>query len=72
MPADIRFGVYELDLAAMELRKHGVIIRVQEQPFRVLAALLEKPGQVVTRGELKRCIWGDGTFVDFDQSLTKR
>src|SRR3954467_16000967 len=71
MPADIRFGVYELDLAAMELRKHGIVIRLQEQPFRVLATLLDKPGEVVTRDELKQRVWPDGTFVDFDQSLNK-
>jgi DNA-binding winged helix-turn-helix (wHTH) protein/Tol biopolymer transport system component len=66
----IRFGVYELDRDAMELRKHGVPIRLQEQPFRVLAMLAERPGEIVTREELQQKIWGD-TFVDFDQSLNK-
>jgi eukaryotic-like serine/threonine-protein kinase len=66
----IRFGVYELDRDAMELRKHGVPIRLQEQPFRVLAMLAERPGEVIAREELQEKIWGN-TFVDFDQSLNK-
>src|ERR1700744_5361543 len=66
----IRFGVYELDRDAMELRKHGVPIRMQEQPFRVLAMLAARPGEVITREELQKKIWGN-TFVDFDQSLNK-
>src|ERR1700744_6818354 len=66
----IRFGVYELDRDAMELRKHGVPIRMQEQPFRVLAMLAARPGEVITREELQKQIWGN-TFVDFDQSLNK-
>jgi DNA-binding winged helix-turn-helix (wHTH) protein len=67
----IQFGVYELDLDAMELRKHGVRIRLQDQPFRVLARLIEQPGEIVTREQLKERIWADDTFVDFDQSLNK-
>jgi DNA-binding winged helix-turn-helix (wHTH) protein len=70
MPAKIRFGVYELDSDAMELRKHGVPIRLQQQPFRVLASLAGRPGEIVTREELQQQIWGN-TFVDFDQSLNK-
>src|SRR3984885_6196940 len=70
MPGKIRFGVYELDRDAVELRKHGVLIRLQEQPFRVLAMLTERPGEVITREELQEQIWGS-TFVDFDQSLNK-
>jgi DNA-binding winged helix-turn-helix (wHTH) protein/Tol biopolymer transport system component len=70
MSGRIRFGVYELDRDAMELRKHGVPIRLQEQPFRVLAMLAERPGKVITREELQEQIWGN-TFVDFDQSLNK-
>src|SRR5580704_12096728 len=66
----IRFGAYELDQDAMELRKDGAPIRLQEQPFRVLALLAERPGQIVTREELREQIWGN-TFVDFDQSLNK-
>jgi DNA-binding winged helix-turn-helix (wHTH) protein len=70
MPGKIRFGVYELDRDAMELRKHGVLLRLQEQPFRVLAMLAERPGEIITREQLQERIWGD-TFVDFDQSLNK-
>ena len=62
--------MYELDRDAMELRKHGVLIRLQEQPFRVLAMLAERPGEIITREELQEQIWGN-TFVDFDQSLNK-
>src|ERR1017187_1640195 len=70
MSGKIRFGVYELDRDAMELRKHGVPIRLQEQPFRVLAMLAVRPGEVINREELQEQIWGN-TFVDFDQSLNK-
>jgi len=71
MSGRIRFGVYELDADAMELRKHGMVIRLQEQPLRVLAALVARPGEVVTREQLQLRIWGKDTFVDFDQSLNK-
>src|ERR1700728_686649 len=70
MPGKIRFGVYELDRDAVELRKHGVLVRLQEQPFRVLAMLAERPGEVITREQLQEEIWGN-IFVDFDQSLNK-
>ncbi len=70
MSSKIRFGVYELDRDAMELRKHGVPIRLQEQPFRVLAMLAVRPGEVIAREELQEQIWGN-TFVDLDQSLNK-
>jgi cholera toxin transcriptional activator len=65
----LRFGVFELDLAAGELRKNGARLRLQEQPFQVLAALLQNAGQVVTRDELREKIWPADTFVDFDHSL---
>src|ERR1700734_2694081 len=70
MPDKSRFGVYELDRDAMELRKRGVLLRLQEQPLRVLAMLAVRPGEVITREELQERIWGS-TFVDFDQSLNK-
>jgi DNA-binding winged helix-turn-helix (wHTH) protein/Tol biopolymer transport system component len=70
MAHKICFGVYELDRDALELRKRGVPIRLQEQPFRVLAMLAERPGEIVTREQLQEQIWGN-TFVDFDQSLNK-
>lgn len=65
----IRFGVYELDLKAGVLRKNGIRIRCQEQPFQVLAALAERPGELVTREELCRRLWPEDTFVDFDHAL---
>ena len=64
-----RFGVFELDLSAGELRKSGVKLRLQEQPFQVLALLLERAGEVVTREELQQKLWPSDTFVDFDHSL---
>jgi TolB-like protein/DNA-binding winged helix-turn-helix (wHTH) protein/Flp pilus assembly protein TadD len=67
----LRFGVFELDLRAGELRKHGLRVRLQEQPFQVLATLLEHPGEVVTREELQKKLWPADTFVDFDHGLNK-
>src|SRR5712671_5756906 len=67
----LRFGVFELDLRAGELRKHGLRVRLQEQPFQVLAALLEHPGEVVTREEIQKKLWPADTFVDFDHGLNK-
>ncbi len=64
-----RFGVFELDLAAGELRKNGAKLRLQEQPFQVLALLLERAGEVVTRDQLRQQLWPSDTFVDFDHSL---
>jgi TolB-like protein/DNA-binding winged helix-turn-helix (wHTH) protein/Tfp pilus assembly protein PilF len=65
----IRFDVFEVDLRAGELRKHGIKIRLQEQPFLILQTLLETPGQIVTREELQKKIWPGDTFVDFDHGL---
>lgn len=65
----VGFGVFELDLAAGELRKNGAKLRLQEQPFRVLALLLERTGEVVTREEMRQKVWPADTFVDFDHSL---
>jgi len=64
-----RFGVFELDLRAGELRKNGVKLRLQGQPFQVLALLLDRAGDVVTREELQQKLWPSDTFVDFDHSL---
>ncbi|MBI3934701.1 MAG: winged helix-turn-helix domain-containing protein [Acidobacteria bacterium] len=64
-----RFGPYESDLRAGELRKHGVKIKLQEQPFQVLTALLERAAEVVTREELHQRLWPADTFVDFDHGL---
>src|SRR5258708_8515491 len=68
-PQLVRFDVFELDLRAGELRNGGIRIRLQEQPLQVLQALLEKPGEVVTREELQKRIWPADTFVDFDHGL---
>jgi TolB-like protein len=65
----VKFGVFEADLAARELRKGGLKIRLQEQPFQVLAMLLENPGQVVSRDDLRKKLWPSDTFVDFDNGL---
>ena len=65
----VRFGVFEVDLAAGELRKNGSRIRLQEQPFQVLQLLVERQGNVVTREELRQRLWSADTFVDFDHSL---
>jgi cholera toxin transcriptional activator len=65
----VRFGVFEIDLAAGELRKNGARIRLQEQPFQILVFLSERPGEAVTREELRRKLWPSDTFVDFDHSL---
>jgi DNA-binding winged helix-turn-helix (wHTH) protein len=64
-----RFGVFELDLGAGELRKNGAKLRLQGQPFQVLALLLERAGEIVTREELQQKLWASDTFVDFDHSL---
>jgi TolB-like protein/DNA-binding winged helix-turn-helix (wHTH) protein/tetratricopeptide (TPR) repeat protein len=65
----IRFGVFELDPKSGELRKQGVKVRLQEQPFQILQILLEQPGKVVTREQLRQRIWPADTFVDFNQGL---
>ena len=65
----VRFGPFEADLRTGELRKSGVNLRLSEQPFQVLAALLEKPGELVTREELRDRLWPDDTFVGFEDSL---
>ena len=64
-----RFGVFELDLRIGELRRNGLKVKLQEQPFQVLAQLLEKPGEVVAREDLRNRLWPADTFVDFDHSL---
>ena len=66
-----RFGSFELDCNSGELRKNGIRIKLEDQPCRLLAALLERQGEVLTRDELKTALWSDHTYVDFDRSLTK-
>src|SRR3984885_719245 len=65
----VSFDVFEIDLRAGELRKEGRRVKLQEQPFRVLSLLLQRPGQVVTREELREQLWPADTFVDFDHGL---
>jgi TolB-like protein/DNA-binding winged helix-turn-helix (wHTH) protein len=68
-PDVLRFGTFEVDLRAGELRKQGVKIKLQEQPFQILTVLLQRPGELVSRDELRSQIWRMDTFVDFDNSL---
>ena len=63
------FGPFEVNLRTGDLRKHGIRLRLQEQPLRILVALLERPGETVSREELCRRLWPQGTFVDFEHSL---
>ncbi len=65
----LRFGMFQLDLKTGELLKGGVRLKLQGKPFQLLQALLESPGEVVTREELKRRLWPEDTFVDFDSGL---
>jgi DNA-binding winged helix-turn-helix (wHTH) protein len=64
-----RFGVFEVDALAMELRRGGTLVKIREQSFRILVLLLEHPGELVTREDLRRVLWSSDTFVDFDHSL---
>ena len=65
----LRFGAFEMDIKSGELRRNGTLVRLQPQPFKVLALLAERPGEVVTRDEIQSNVWPAGTFVDFEQSL---
>jgi Tol biopolymer transport system component/DNA-binding winged helix-turn-helix (wHTH) protein len=65
----IRFGSFELDVAAAELHKNGTLIRLQPQPLKVLFLLIQHAGQVVAREEIQRCLWSDSTFVDFERGI---
>jgi Tol biopolymer transport system component/DNA-binding winged helix-turn-helix (wHTH) protein len=65
----IRFGAFELDTAHGTLRKAGISVKLHPQPFRVLSLLAECPGQIVTREQIQRCLWGDNTFVDFEGGI---
>jgi len=68
-PRIIRFPPFELDVRAAELRKHGLKVRLHDQPFRVLVALLSRPGEVVLRDEIRNVLWPDDTVVEFDRSI---
>ena len=65
----MRFGAFEVDLRAGELRKGGVRLKLQVQPLQILQILLENPSEVVTREELRQRLWASDTFVDFEQGL---
>jgi TolB-like protein len=65
----LRFGDFEVDLRSREMRRAGALVRLQDQPFQILAMLLENPGEIVTRDELRSRLWSDGTFVDFEHAL---
>ncbi len=65
----MRFGAFEADLSVAELRKHGIRLKLHDQPFEVLAVLLARPGELVTREELQQKLWPSGTFVDFENGL---
>src|SRR5881628_136887 len=70
-PRVLRFGVFELDQRSGELRKEGLRVRLQEQPLRILEALLDARGEPVTREALRQRLWPDETFVDFDSGLNR-
>src|SRR6516225_3688015 len=65
----VRFGIFELDPRRGELRRNGAKVRLQEQPLQILLTLLGRPGELVTRDELRGRLWPDDTFVDFDHSI---
>src|SRR5215471_6646296 len=65
----LRFGLFEADFAAGELRKNGLAVKLQDRPFEILAILLERPGELITREEFRQRLWPADTFVDFDHSL---
>src|SRR5512142_1671525 len=65
----VRFGGFEVDLSLGQLRKRNTRVHLREQSFQVLVSLLERPGELVTREDLRRRLWGDGVFVDFDNNL---
>ena len=64
-----RFGRFEVDIRTHELRRDGVRRRLQEQPFALLAVMLDHPGELLTRDELREHLWPQGTFVDFEHGL---
>jgi DNA-binding winged helix-turn-helix (wHTH) protein len=68
-PLLLRFGRFELDLVEQRLRREGLRVRLQPQPFKLLTLLARRAGELVTREELRRELWGDGSFVDFEQGL---
>jgi DNA-binding winged helix-turn-helix (wHTH) protein len=68
--ARFQFGEFTVDPDTGQLSKHGIRVKLQERPFQLLLALVERPGELVTREELRQRLWPDGTFVDFDHSIS--
>jgi DNA-binding winged helix-turn-helix (wHTH) protein len=69
MPPLIRFGTFQLDTSAGQLLKNGRVVRLKPQPLRLLQLLLSRPGELVTRDEIRDLLWGTDTFVDFEQGM---
>src|SRR6185437_3354286 len=69
-PRSYEFGVFTVEVTGGELRKHGMRLKLQERPFQLLVCLLEKPGEIISRDELRQRLWPDGTFVDFDHNIS--
>jgi len=69
-PDRARFGVFEADLRSGELRRNGVKVRLQDLPFRALALLLSRPGELITREEFRQALWASDVFVDFEQGIS--
>ncbi len=67
----LRFGVFELNLDLEEIRKNGTLLKLPPQPFKLLALLASRSGQVVTRDEIQQQLWGSDTFIDFEQGVNK-
>ena len=65
----MRFAAFEADLTTGELRKHGIRLKLSDQPFEVLAMLIARPGELITREEIQQRLWPSGTFVDFENGL---
>src|SRR6266850_4904036 len=68
-PRQVRFGDFVADFDSFELRKHGIRLKLQDQPFQILRLLLQHPGQLATREQLRMELWAESTFVDFDAGL---
>ena len=66
----LRFGVFEADLRSGELRKNGAKVKIQDLPFRALKLLLSRPNEILTREELRRALWPEDVFVDFDHGIS--
>lgn len=68
--SQVSFGPFTVNFRSAELKKHGVRVKIQDRPFEILAILLERPGEVLTRDELRNRLWPEGTFVDFDNNIS--